>query len=45
MVMGLKEGTCDEHWALYASGESQNTTAETNIALCSNQLEFKQNLE
>ena len=32
-VMGTKEGTCDEHWVLYVSDESLNSTPETNIAL------------
>ena len=34
-VMGLKEGTCDEHWVLYVSDESRNSTStpETNMAL------------
>ena len=29
----IKEGTCDEHWVLYVSDESLNSTPETNIAL------------
>ena len=32
-VMGIKEGTCDEHWVLHLSGESLNSTPETNIIL------------
>ena len=33
-VMGIKEGTCyNEHWVLYVSDESLNSTSETNIAL------------
>ena len=33
-VMGLKEGTCwDEHWVLYVSDESLNSTPETNSIL------------
>ena len=32
-VMGTKEGTCNEHWVLYVSDESLNSTPETNIAL------------
>ena len=32
-VMGIYEGTCDEHWVLYVNGESLNSTPETNIAL------------
>ena len=27
-MMGIKEGTCDEHWALYFSGESLKSTPE-----------------
>ena len=31
-VTGIKEGTCcDEHWVLYISDESLNSTTETNI--------------
>ena len=30
-VIGIKEGTCDEHWVLYVSDESLNSTPETNI--------------
>ena len=30
--MGIKEGTCDEHWVLYVSEESLGSTSETNIA-------------
>ena len=33
-MMGIKEGTCyDEHWMLYVSDESLNSTLETNIVL------------
>ena len=33
-VMGIKEGTCgDEHWVLYATNESLNTTSKTNDVL------------
>ena len=32
-LMGMKEGTCDEHWVLYVSDESLNSTPEINIAL------------
>lgn len=32
-VMGIKECTCNEHWVLYVSDESLNSTPETNIAL------------
>ena len=27
-MMGIKEGTCDEHWVLYVSVESLNSTPE-----------------
>ena len=34
---GIKEGTCwDEHWVLYVSDESLNSTPETNITLYGN---------
>ena len=29
-VMGIKEGTRDECWVLYATDESLNSTSETN---------------
>ena len=29
-VMGIKEGTCDEHWVLYINDESLNSIRETN---------------
>ena len=32
-VMGTKDGTCDEHWALYLRDESLNSTPETQITL------------
>jgi len=33
-VKGIKEGTfCDDHWVLYLSDESLNSTPEANIAL------------
>ena len=32
-VMGIKEDTCDEYWALYGSDESLNSTPEINIKL------------
>ena len=36
--MGIKEGICcDEHWMLYVSDESVNSTPETNIVLYTNQ--------
>ena len=31
--MGIKEGTCGEHWILYVSDESLNSTSETIITL------------
>ena len=31
-VMGVKEGTYDEHWVLCVSDESLKSTPETNIA-------------
>ena len=35
-MMGIKEGACcDEHWVLYATNESLNTTSKTNDALYS----------
>ena len=34
IVMGIKEGTCDEHWVLHVSDESLNSTPKTNITLC-----------
>ena len=33
-VMGIKEDTCDEHWMLYVSDESQNSTSETLYIIC-----------
>ena len=39
--MGVKEGTCDEHWVFYVSDESLNPTCETNITVYVNYLEFK----
>ena len=33
-VMGIMEGTeCDEHWVLYTTDESLNSTSETNDVL------------
>ena len=33
-VMGIKEDMCcDEHWVLYATNESLNTTSKTNDVL------------
>ena len=40
-VMGIKEGTCDEHWVFNASDESLSSTLETSIAPYVNYLEFK----
>ena len=35
-VMGIKEGMCcDEHWVLYTTNESLNTTSKTNDVLYS----------
>ena len=31
--MRIKEGTCDEHWVLYITDESLNSTPETNNTL------------
>ena len=31
-MLGIQEGTCDEHWMLYVSDESVNSTPETNTA-------------
>ena len=31
--MGIKKGTCDEHWVLYGSDESLDSTPEPNITL------------
>ena len=39
-IMGIKEGTCDEHWMLYVSDELLNSTPvilqECNITLSVN---------
>ena len=35
-VIGIKEGTCDEHLALYVTDESLNSTPETNYTLLTN---------
>ena len=32
-VMGIKRGTCDEHWVLYVSDESLNSTPETKFTI------------
>ena len=34
--MGIKEGTCDEHWELDVSDESLNSTPESNFTICMN---------
>ena len=31
--MGIKEGTCDEHWVSYVSDGSLTSTPETNTIL------------
>ena len=33
VLMGIKEGSCDEHQVLYVSDESLNSICETNITL------------
>ena len=30
-VIGIQEGTCDEHWVLYVSDELLNSTLETKL--------------
>lgn len=41
-VMGIEEGNCcDEHWVLYVSGESLDSTPKTSIVLYVNYLKFK----
>ena len=30
-MMGIMEGTCDEHWVLYVSDELLNSTSGTNL--------------
>ena len=32
-LIGMKEGTCDEHWVLYGSVESLYWTPETNLTV------------
>ena len=32
-VMGIKEGTCDDHQVLYENAESLNSTPDANIKL------------
>ena len=33
LMMGIKEGTCDEPWVLHVRYESLNSPSETNITL------------
>ena len=40
-LMGIKEGTCVEHWVLYVSDKSLNSTSENNITLYVDTLEFE----
>ena len=40
-VMGINEGTCDEHWVLYVDDESLHSTLETKTTLYVDQLECK----
>lgn len=43
--MGIKEGTCcDQHWVLYVSDESLNSTPETNTVWYANNLNLNKNL-
>ena len=44
-MMGIKEGTCDEHWVLHISNESLNYTREANLTLRVKYLEFKEKLQ
>ena len=39
-MMGIKEGTWDEHWVLYVSDASLNSSPETIITLYVNELGF-----
>ena len=34
--MGIKEGTCDEHWILYVSDESLNSIPENQYYMLTN---------
>jgi len=44
-VMGIKEGMCcDEHWGLYATNESWNTTSRINEWLKFNASAIYQNV-
>ena len=38
--MGIKEGTCDEHWVLYISDKLLKCTPETNTTLYVNYIHF-----
>lgn len=40
-AMSIKEGTYDEHRVLHLSGESLNSTPETNITVYINLINFK----
>ena len=40
-VMGIKKGTCDEHWVLYVSDELLHSIPDTNTTLHVNYLGFK----
>ena len=35
-VMGIKEGTCDEHWVLYVSDESLNSSLNPFYCMLAN---------
>ena len=41
MVMGIKQGTCDEHCMMNVSDDALNSTPETNVSLYVNSLKFK----
>lgn len=41
----MKEGTCDEHWVMYGSAESLNSTPETIITPYVNKLELNKILK
>ena len=36
--MGIKEGTCDEHWVLYVSNQPLDSTSETGVPAWHSQL-------
>ena len=42
--MGIKEGTCDDHWVLYECVESLSSTPEATFTLYVNYVEFKEKL-